>query len=114
MNNYERFQSTVNCIAPESPHATELANPADIAKSLVYGDRHESYGHPLDDFSKTAKMWSAILGVDVTAEQVAMCMVAVKLSRQVHRQKFDNLVDSTGYVLTLHEVIQERARRESK
>jgi hypothetical protein len=82
------------------------------AVSLVFGDRQDSYGHPFDDFTRTGRMWAAILGLDeVTPEQVALCMVALKLSREAHRHKRDNLVDAVGYVLTLDRVIEERERR---
>ena len=81
------------------------------AHHLVGGDRNADYGHPLDDFSRTAQIWSAILGVPVTAEQVGLCMVGVKLSRQCHRPKRDNLVDGAGYMQTVDLVIAERARR---
>jgi hypothetical protein len=46
-----------------------------IANSLVNGDRGANYGHPFHDFSRTGKMWSAIMGCDVTPGQVALCMV---------------------------------------
>lgn len=88
------------------------ASPADIAKSLVCGDRSKDYGHPLDDFSRTAKIWSAILDKDVTAEQVALCMVGVKISRQCNKHKDDNIIDGIGYFLTLN-MIQEK-RNEAK
>ena len=81
------------------------------ANELVHGDRQDSYGHPLDDFSKTAKMWEAILGHQVTAEHVALCMCAVKISRQVNKPKRDNLVDLAGYAETCRMVTDERARR---
>jgi len=67
------------------------------ADRLVYGDREEKYGHPGDDYGRTAKLWSAILGHDVTAKQAALCMVAVKLSREVNAPQRDNLVDGAGY-----------------
>lgn len=81
------------------------------ADTLVHGARNDDYGHPLDDFSKTAKIWSAILGIDVTPEQVALCMVGVKISRQCNRPKRDNLVDGAGYFATLEMVLAEKARR---
>lgn len=81
------------------------------ADRLVSGDRGSSYGHPLDDFSKTAVLWSVILGVRVTAEQVAKCMAQVKVSRELNRHKRDNLVDECGYVKCLDMVIDERIRR---
>lgn len=86
-------------------------NILEEANSLVNGARQGDYGHPLDDFTRTAKMWGAILGHEVTAEQVGLCMCAVKISRQVNRPKRDNLVDLSGYALTVDMVIEEKARR---
>lgn len=83
------------------------------AQSLVYGDRQASYGHPLDDFSRTAKMWSAILGHEVSAEQVGLCMCAVKISRQLNKPKRDNLVDLAGYAATVELVLDEKHKRET-
>lgn len=86
-------------------------NVLEEANKLVHGDRNADYGHPLDDFSKTALMWSAILGKVVTAEQVGLCMCAVKISRQLNKQKPDNLIDLAGYAETVNMVIEEQARR---
>ena len=78
----------------------------DEAKSLTDGDRQEDYGHPADDFARTALMWTGILGgklregSEVTAMDVPLCMIAVKLARQAHRDKRDNLVDIAGYART--------------
>lgn len=84
------------------------------AQKLVYGDRQASYGHPIDDFTRTAVMWGAILGHPVTAEQVGLCMCAVKISRQINKPKRDNLVDLAGYAGTVAMVIEERQRREDE
>lgn len=81
------------------------------AQRLTTGDRQEAYGHPLDDFSKTAAMWSVIIGAPVSAEQVALCMVAVKISRELNAPKRDNLVDGAGYFNCLQMLREERARR---
>jgi hypothetical protein len=82
------------------------------AEDLIHGARQGVYGHPLDDFSKTALHWQAILGVPVTAEQIALCMIGVKLSRlgntPAHR---DSQVDIAGYIGTYEMVVRERARR---
>lgn len=64
----------------------------------VHGERGETYGHPSDDFGRTAALWTAYLGVAVTAEQVGICLALVKVSRLAatpgHK---DSLVDLAGY-----------------
>lgn len=85
----------------------------DEAKRIVYGERGENYGHPFEDFSRTAQIWSAILGIKVEPEQVALCMVGLKISREVNRPKRDNVVDGAGYFENLDMVKRERSRRES-
>lgn len=86
------------------------------ADGLIFGPRRGSYGHPLDDFSRTGRMWGAILGLaePVTAEQVGLCMVAVKISRECNAPKRDNRVDGAGYFGTVDMVVEERARRADK
>ena len=81
------------------------------AERLVYGDRGEAYGHPLDDYECTAAIWSAILGTKVTAEQAVLCMIGVKLSRESRHHKRDNLTDICGYALCDERIIDERKRR---
>jgi hypothetical protein len=80
--------------------ATILAEAARLAD----GPRNDSYGHPREDFTRTAKIWSALLGVEITAEQVGLCMIGVKLSRHCHAPKRDNLVDIAGYARTLEKL----------
>ena len=78
------------------------------AQRIVYGARQADYGHPFDDFSKTAALWAPILGVNVTPEQVALCMMQVKISRLLnspgHR---DSQVDIAGYAGT-YALVRER------
>ena len=71
------------------------------AESLTSGDRNKDYGHPMDDFRRVATMWSALFGTRITPEQVPLAMICMKLSRQAHKPKRDNLVDIAGYARTL-------------
>jgi len=81
------------------------------ALKVVHGSRQDNYSHPLDNFTKIAKLWSVILDKEVTPEQVGLCMVAVKISRELHRPHRDNLVDGAGYFETIHLVKEERLKR---
>jgi hypothetical protein len=64
---------------------------------ITRGDRQAQYGPPDQDFERTAKMWSALKGVEFEAREVAMFMICLKLSRETHQRKRDNWVDTAGY-----------------
>ena len=75
------------------------------AQKLVHGKRNEDYGLPYHDFSRTAKIWSAILDKEVTPEQEALCMIGVKMSRECDRPKRATRVDMAGYAEPLDMVV---------
>ena len=64
------------------------------------GPRQQSYAHPAVNFARIAKGWEMILGQPITPEQVGLCMVVVKLARQVNAHSRDNYCDAIGYLLT--------------
>ena len=74
------------------------------AYNLVTGDRQKAYGHPSVNFDRIARLWSVALDKEITAEDVAVCMVLVKIARQLHTPKRDNVVDALAYLLTLEAV----------
>ena len=87
---------------------SDQKNCLETANELVSGDRNADYGHPFHDFSRTAGMWSQILGVEVTPEKVALCMIAVKMSRLCNQYKADSVIDIAGYARTLEMVREYR------
>jgi hypothetical protein len=68
----------------------------------LVAERGAVYGHPRKNFTLTARLWGPILGVEVTAEQVALCMIALKVARLCESpQHDDSIADVKGYAKTL-------------
>ena len=68
------------------------------AEDAVNGDRNVQYGDPNQDFRRTAEFWSAYLGVPITAQQVGMMQILLKVSRSVWSPyKRDHYLDIAGY-----------------
>lgn len=79
----------------------------------IVKQRGEDYGHPLDDFRRIAQMWSALLGKDIGPDDVAKCMICVKLSRLVETPDHqDSRDDIAGYAWCLDEIITAMQARE--
>lgn len=102
-------------ITAEATHPSNPSPPESIlveAERIVNGPRQATYGHPLDNFTRLAKLCEPIVGVPLTAEQMALIMVQVKVSRLCetpgHR---DSQVDGAGYFGVYSKIGPERARR---
>lgn len=81
------------------------------ARAAVEGPRRTTYGHPLDNHSRTAAMWSAFLGIPITPEQVCWLNILQKASRNVNADHRDNVVDVIGYAANIDILKAERIRR---
>lgn len=84
------------------------------AEKLIYGDRNKAYGCPKEEFELTAKLWSGILGVEVQWHHVPLCMIALKIRRQCHANKRDNLVDIAGYAGTIEMALDVETKQEEQ
>jgi nucleoside 2-deoxyribosyltransferase len=94
------FDAAMEQYYGELTNAPQQATDEDIleeALRITRGDRQAQYGPPDQDFQRTARMWSALKGVEFTAHDVAMFMILLKCSRQTHQHKRDNWVDIAGY-----------------
>lgn len=70
------------------------------AAELISGDRAATYGDATVSHQRIADLWSAYLGTPVSAVDVAMCMVLLKVSRSKGGDKpgkMDTFVDIAGY-----------------
>lgn len=68
------------------------------AHETIYGDRQQEYGPAGENFQNIADMWSVVLKTEVTKEQVAMCMMQVKIARLMNTpDHFDSWMDIAGY-----------------
>ena len=76
------------------------------AQQIIDGPRRDSYG-PVDlSFAQIAAIWTIILGHQVTPQQVALCMIGLKLQREGNAHSRDNLIDIAGYTLLLEKLIE--------
>jgi len=88
-----------------------LNNYAIDAIELVWGDREANYDNPIRDFLGTAMNLTSYfrrklaVGEVIGVLDVPMIMVAgFKPSRESHKMKEDNMIDTIGYSLTKQRV----------
>jgi len=74
-----------------------------LEAARVVGERGRVYGSPAPNMAATARLWSVVLGQEVTPGQVALCLIQLKVARLLttptHR---DSMVDIAGYAAVLH------------
>lgn len=89
--------------AQETPPRVEALREA---ARLINSERNVQYGPPSENFDRIARLWSVILGIDVSLEDVAMCMVALKVARYASKSGYqpDTWIDIAGYAGCGYEV----------
>lgn len=71
----------------------------------VLEERRDDYGDPAEQFRAIADRWSITLATPVTADQVVLCMIDLKLARLAYDPRHvDSMVDVIGYAALLREV----------
>lgn len=70
----------------------------EVAAACVLKDRNVTYGSPEDSFTKIARGWSALKGVEFTAAEVSLMMAWLKIVRAFDNPGHtDSFVDLAGY-----------------
>lgn len=75
-------------------------NILEEANRITSVDRRKEYGDVKQSFATIARLWSTVLGFPVTPMQVSLCMIQLKIARQMNGHKRDSLVDIAGYART--------------
>ena len=85
----------------------------DACKAAL-NSRGQHYGNVLENHNRIAKIWSLILGIDVTEEQVALMMVGLKVARLIETPDHqDSIIDLAGYAATLSECVEEKKKNKT-
>lgn len=79
------------------------------AIEMVTGHRETDYGSPEDNFNRIATYWSTHLGMEITAEDVAVMMALLKIARiATGTATDDSWVDLAGYAACGGEIASRR------
>lgn len=75
--------------------ADQIINERSEEKERMYGPFEEG-------MERAAMIASGATGKEITAKDMYMCMVALKLSRESYSHKEDNLLDAVAYIGSLN------------
>lgn len=71
----------------------------DTAKEVITKERQATHGSAEDNFGLIAAYWSAHLGRNIKAHDVAVMMTLLKLARaKANPKHIDNWIDGCGYL----------------
>ncbi len=108
--------------APERATASD-ANQARLSPTHLNNDKidefthilnkilHEraEYGKPTQHFSDIANRWYKTLGTDIRPENVAQCMLDLKMERlRQNPENIDTIIDIAGYAFCIWNIINEK------
>jgi len=81
--------------------ANEIINTRSEEKERMYGPFEEG-------MERAAKIASGCTGKDFTSNDMYICLVALKLSRQSYNHKEDNLLDAVAYLASLNNYLNKK------
>ena len=76
----------------------------DKAAKIVTGQRQHDYGDKYQNHENISKLWSAYLDYTISAHDVAICMLLVKVARLKQRKTEDCYLDMAGYAAIAGEI----------
>lgn len=81
--------------------ANEIINTRSEEKERMYGPFEEG-------MERAAKIASGCTGKNFTVNDMYICLVALKLSRQSYNHKEDNLLDAVAYLASLNNYLNKK------
>jgi hypothetical protein len=81
--------------------ANEIVFERSEEKSRQYGDFH-------DGMEKAAIIFNGMTGMSLTAVEMYKALIALKLSRESHCHKEDNLLDAVAYMGSLNDYLEKQ------
>tara|TARA_R100000544_G_scaffold35789_1_gene23387 strand:+ start:908 stop:1180 length:273 start_codon:yes stop_codon:yes gene_type:complete len=71
---------------------------------VIRGPRERDYGNKKTNHENIAKLWSSFLDHEISAHDVSICMMLVKVARLKHRKTEDCYIDMAGYAAIAGEI----------
>lgn len=68
------------------------------AEELINGERAKAYGPVEMNWGRTVELFNAMTGISLSVKDALLFMVAVKLAREFHDHRRDNITDAAGYL----------------
>lgn len=114
ISSYDDKSSSKVSVAPLDRRTDRLWSgylPSEKAAE-INRDRMATYGDPRPNYEMLAKLWSAMLGVEISPEMAVAMVLQLKVMREVcggFRGDYkDNLEDICGFANVLHVVKEGR------
>lgn len=76
------------------------------ADRIIHGERRRDYGDVKESFESLARLWSVVLGVEVSSRQVCLCLIQLKVARMLNGWQRDSIVDIAGYTGLLAQIVE--------
>jgi hypothetical protein len=107
-----RAKGSENMIKLTAPSHAKAEHLLEHARDLISGDRNRTHGDRHENFARTAAIINAVFDSEVTAADVPLLMVCLKLGRLcVGAHNLDNYTDGAGYMALAGE-LADKAERE--
>lgn len=83
------------------------------AQEIVYNrseEKHRQYGDFHQSMEKATSIFNLISKQRMKTEDMYLAMVAMKLARQSHAHKEDNLLDAVAYISSMNDYLNKQQK----